>query len=107
MYLFFCKISNCRSQWPRSLRGVGLSRLDTGIVGSNPAQDMDISSHFSVLCCPVSAETLRLTDPPTRPRNPTNCRKTRFRNFTYIKRPSFSKNRKATAKKDEQLVEIR
>jgi hypothetical protein len=33
--------------------GVGLGRLVAGIVGSNPAQGMDVCSRLSVLCCPV------------------------------------------------------
>jgi hypothetical protein len=33
--------------------GVGLDRSDTGIVGSNPAQGMDVCPRLSVLCCPV------------------------------------------------------
>jgi hypothetical protein len=27
---------------------------------------MDVCPRFSVLCCPVSVETLRWTDPPTK-----------------------------------------
>jgi hypothetical protein len=33
--------------------GVGLGRLVAGIVGSNPAQGMDVCPLSSVLCCPV------------------------------------------------------
>jgi hypothetical protein len=33
--------------------GKGLDRLNTGIVGSNPAQDMDVCPRLSVLSCPV------------------------------------------------------
>jgi hypothetical protein len=33
--------------------GVGLDRLVAGIVGSNPAQGMDVCPRLSVLCCPV------------------------------------------------------
>jgi hypothetical protein len=29
------------------------TRSNTGIVGSNPARDMDVSPRSSVLCCPV------------------------------------------------------
>jgi hypothetical protein len=36
---------------------------NTGIVGSNPARDMDVCPHFSVLCCPVYVETLHWADP--------------------------------------------
>jgi hypothetical protein len=37
----------------RAVWGVGLGRLVAGIVGSNPAQGMDVYSRLSVLCCPV------------------------------------------------------
>jgi hypothetical protein len=37
----------------RAVRGVRLGRLVAGIVGSNPAQGMDVCPHLSVLCCPV------------------------------------------------------
>jgi hypothetical protein len=37
----------------RAVRGVGLGRLVAGIVGSNPAQGMDVCLRLSVLCCPV------------------------------------------------------
>jgi hypothetical protein len=37
----------------RAVWGVGLGRLAAGIVGSNPAQGMDVCLRFSVLCCPV------------------------------------------------------
>jgi hypothetical protein len=37
----------------RAVWGVGLGRLVAGIVGSNPAQDMDVCPSLSVLCCPV------------------------------------------------------
>jgi hypothetical protein len=33
--------------------GEGLDRLDTEVVGSNPAKGMDDCSSISVLCCPV------------------------------------------------------
>jgi hypothetical protein len=32
---------------------VGLGRLVAEIVGSNPAQGMDVCPRLSVLCCPV------------------------------------------------------
>jgi hypothetical protein len=32
---------------------VGLGRLVAGILGSNPAQGMDVCPRLSVLCCPV------------------------------------------------------
>jgi hypothetical protein len=37
----------------RAVSGVGLGRLVAGIVGSNPAQGMDVCPRLSVLCCPV------------------------------------------------------
>jgi hypothetical protein len=37
----------------RAILGVGLGRLVAGIVGSNPAQGMDVCPRLSVLCCPV------------------------------------------------------
>jgi hypothetical protein len=37
----------------RAVWGVGLSRLVAGIVGSNPAQGMDVCQRLSVLCCLV------------------------------------------------------
>jgi hypothetical protein len=37
----------------RAVWGVGLGRLVAGIVGSNPAQGMDVCQRLSVLCCPV------------------------------------------------------
>jgi hypothetical protein len=35
-----------------------------GIAGSNPASGVDVCLRLSVLCCPVSVEALRWTDPP-------------------------------------------
>jgi hypothetical protein len=37
----------------RAVWDVGLGRLVAGIVGSNPAQGMDVCPRLSVLCCPV------------------------------------------------------
>jgi hypothetical protein len=37
----------------RAVWGVGRGRLVAGIVGSNPAQGMDVCPRLSVLCCPV------------------------------------------------------
>jgi hypothetical protein len=42
--------------------GVGLDRWDTGILGSNPAQGVDVCPRLSVLCCPVQEEALRQTN---------------------------------------------
>jgi hypothetical protein len=43
-YLYFTirLILNGRSQWPRGLRHELFARSDTGIVGSNPTQGMDV-----------------------------------------------------------------
>jgi hypothetical protein len=58
-------------QWPiyytaghsgREVWGVGLGRLIAGIVGSNPAQGMDVCPRLSVLCCPVYVQALRRAD---------------------------------------------
>jgi hypothetical protein len=46
---------------------VDLGRLVAGIVGSNPAQGMDVCSRLSVLCCSVKVEVI------TPPRSPTIC----------------------------------
>jgi hypothetical protein len=37
----------------RAVWGVGLGRLVAGIMGSNPAQGMDVCPRLSVLCGPV------------------------------------------------------
>jgi hypothetical protein len=37
----------------RAVWGVCLGRLVAGIVGSNPAQGMDVCPRLSVFCCPV------------------------------------------------------
>jgi hypothetical protein len=36
-----------------AIEDMGLDRSDTGIVGSNPVQGMDVCQRLSVLCCPV------------------------------------------------------
>jgi hypothetical protein len=41
-------------------------RLNIGIAGSNPAWGRDVCPRVSVLCCPVSVETLRRADPPAK-----------------------------------------
>jgi hypothetical protein len=46
----------------RAIWGVGLGWLVAGIVGSNPAQGMDVCPRLSVLCCPVYVEALRWAD---------------------------------------------
>jgi len=38
-------------------------RLNIGIAGSKAAWGMDVCPRVSVLCCPVSGEALRRTDP--------------------------------------------
>jgi hypothetical protein len=35
------------------LKFIGLGRLVTGIVGSNPTRGMDVCLCVSMLCCPV------------------------------------------------------
>jgi hypothetical protein len=46
----------------RAVCGVSLGWLVAGIVGSNPAQGMDVCQRISVLCCPVLVEALRRAD---------------------------------------------
>jgi hypothetical protein len=41
-------------------------RSNSGLVGSNPARDMDVCPRFSVLCCPVQVVALRRADPPSK-----------------------------------------
>jgi hypothetical protein len=41
---------------------MGCGRLDTGIVGSNPTQNMNTSPSFCVLCCPVEVQALYWAD---------------------------------------------
>jgi hypothetical protein len=43
----------CAGHSGRAVWSVGSYRSDAGIVGSNPAQGMDVCPHLSVLCCPV------------------------------------------------------
>jgi hypothetical protein len=50
----------------RSMPCTVYERANIGIAGTNPARGMDVSPRFSVLCCPLSVETLRWTDPPTK-----------------------------------------
>jgi hypothetical protein len=45
---------------------VDVDYVDSGIVGSNPAQGMDVYPHLSVLCCAVVVETFRRADPSSR-----------------------------------------
>jgi hypothetical protein len=46
----------------RGRASVGLDRSDSGIVGSNPAQNMDVCLRLSVLCCSVLVKDLRWAD---------------------------------------------
>jgi predicted secreted protein len=46
----------------RAVWGAGLDRLDTGIVGSNPAQGMNVCPLLSACCCPLQVEALRRAD---------------------------------------------
>jgi hypothetical protein len=48
----------------RSEASTVYGRSNTGIAASNTAQGMDVCPRSSVLCCPVSVEALRWTDPP-------------------------------------------
>jgi hypothetical protein len=50
----------------RSKAGTVYDRSNIGIADLNPAWGMDVCPRFSVLCCPVSVEALRWTDPPTK-----------------------------------------
>jgi hypothetical protein len=50
----------------RSKAGTVYDHLNSGITGSNPAWSMDVYSHVSVLCCPVSVEALRRANPPAK-----------------------------------------
>jgi hypothetical protein len=42
------------------------SGVNTGILGSSPAQGMDVCRRLSVLCCSVDVDALRRADPPPR-----------------------------------------
>jgi hypothetical protein len=46
--------------------------FDTEILGSNPAQDLDVYPRRSVLCCPMGTEAWRGIDPC--PGSPIKCR---------------------------------
>jgi hypothetical protein len=61
-----------RSRSLLSDRGVGLGRLDTGIVGSNSAQGIDVCPRLSVLFSLVEVEALRRVIPGSG--SPTKCR---------------------------------
>jgi hypothetical protein len=50
---FFLYVMLLAGHSGRAVWGVGLGRLVTRIVGSNPAQGMDVCPSLSVLCCPV------------------------------------------------------
>jgi len=50
----------------RSKASTVFDRSNTGIVGLNPAQGMDVCPRFSVLSCPVYVEALRWADPPSK-----------------------------------------
>jgi hypothetical protein len=49
-----------------SKQGVGLDHLNTGIVGSNPAQGKNIYPRLFAFCCPVEVEVLRRATPPSK-----------------------------------------
>jgi hypothetical protein len=48
----------------RSKASTVFGRSNIGIASSSPARGMDVCLRLSVLCCPVSVEALRWTDPP-------------------------------------------
>jgi len=50
----------------RSKASTVFCRSNIGIAGTNPARGMGVCLRLSVLCCPVSVEALRWTDPPTK-----------------------------------------
>jgi hypothetical protein len=74
-------------------------RLETGIVGSNPSQHMDVCPR---LCCAVLCRQ-RPSDGPAPLRNPAKYWKARFSNLKK-RRPGLFKNRVATGKKRKQCV---
>jgi hypothetical protein len=49
-YFFRCNAEKCRSQWPRGLAWSAFARLNTGIVGSNPARSMDVCLRLFCIC---------------------------------------------------------
>jgi hypothetical protein len=53
MIIKLCISTSVAGHSGRAVRGVGLYRLVAGIVGSNPAQGMDVCPRPSVLYCPV------------------------------------------------------
>jgi hypothetical protein len=55
MYVLYVCMHVCIYAVPvgRPIYGVGLGRMVTGIVGSNPSRGMDVCPCVSVLCCPV------------------------------------------------------
>jgi hypothetical protein len=66
IYMFLGSSTVCAGHSGCSVQGVGLGRLDTGIVGSNPTQGIDVCPYLSVLCCLVSVEALRRANPPSK-----------------------------------------
>jgi hypothetical protein len=53
IHIYYLIIIYTGSHSGRAVWGVGLGRLVAGIVGSNPAQDMDVCPRLSMLFCPV------------------------------------------------------
>jgi hypothetical protein len=82
----------------RADRGLGLYRLDTGTVGSNPTQHMDIFHRYSVPCCPVESDILRQAEHPPKE---SNCRYILSVNVER-RRFELSKNCRATGKKERK-----
>jgi len=50
----------------RSEMRMVLDRSNTGIVGSDPARNMDACPRYSVFCCPAQVEPLRWADPSSK-----------------------------------------
>jgi hypothetical protein len=57
-------LSDIAEHSSRAVWGVGLDRLYTGIVSSNPAHVMNVCPHLSVLWCPIHLQALCRVDPP-------------------------------------------
>jgi hypothetical protein len=50
----------------RAFQDGGLGRSDAEIVGSNSTRGMDVCPRLSFLYCPVSVETMRRADSPSK-----------------------------------------
>jgi hypothetical protein len=47
---YWLRVDLCQSQWPHFVQYILSSSSDTGIVGLNPAQSMDVCTHFLCVC---------------------------------------------------------